>query len=432
MNAIRTKLLIHLRRTCAVAVVAAFALASGAPAAHAQETPTPPPDASETAAARALQVENRYAEATRALDEGRYRHAVDLFRQLVQERSARQDAALYWIAYAQHRQGQRADALRTLAELRAGFPASSWLDDARYLETEIRSAAGQQIDPERLQDDEMRLHALNALLHVDPERALPVIERILRGDDSPEMKERALFVLLQGDGSARDLLDEIARDESTEPELRRMALQHVGMMGGEESLELLDEVYRGTDDRELREMVLHGYMMAGDQERLLRVAREESDEEMRVTAIHGLAMAGGGEELWALYEAESSSEAREAILHSMAMSGEAERLLEIARSESDPALRRQALEALIMVQADVDQEALRAELRGVMLEAYRGDDPELRDAAVHYFWMHGDAATLIELFEQEDDLDRKRRIVEALSRMESDEAVDFLMRLIER
>lgn len=405
-------------------IVAILALSLTAPA-IAQEASSGTPAAS-------MQEDSRYSEARGALEAGRYEQAIDLFQQLIEEGSRRRDAALYWTAYAQERMGARTDALRTIARLRSGFPASSWLDDARYLEAEIRGQQGRPIDPEDAEDEEMRLLALNALMRVDSERALPVLERILRDDSSPEMKERALFILIQGNEDAFDLLAELARD-SSDPQLQRQALQHAGLTGGDRALDLLDEAYESTDDREVKEAVLHGYMQAGDTERLMRLAREESDERLRTMAIEALAVHGGGGDLWQLYDAEISKRAKRAILHSMAVSGSTDRLVELVRSESDPDLQRAALEALVVSGDMAEEHEASDQLRPLMLELLRdGERPELQRTALQYFWMREDAAALIELFEQTDDRELKRQIVEALSIMETPEATDFLLRLIEQ
>src|SRR5215210_5715504 len=48
-------------------------------------------------------------------------------------KSKEADAALYWLAYAQKKQGKFQDADRTLARLVKEFPRSAWVDDARSL-----------------------------------------------------------------------------------------------------------------------------------------------------------------------------------------------------------------------------------------------------------------------------------------------------------
>ena len=56
--------------------------------------------------------------------------------------------------------------------------------------------------PAHAQDDDteaLKLTALEALVTAPPERAMPIVERVLAGDGSDELKARALFVLSQMD-----------------------------------------------------------------------------------------------------------------------------------------------------------------------------------------------------------------------------------------
>src|SRR5919204_153498 len=68
-----------------------------------------------------------YDEGREAIEEGRYDRAVDRFNRVIELKGPRTDAALYWKAYSQHKLGQRADSLSTLADLQKRFPDSRWI-----------------------------------------------------------------------------------------------------------------------------------------------------------------------------------------------------------------------------------------------------------------------------------------------------------------
>lgn len=377
---------------------------------------------------------SHYQQATEALDRGAYERAIELFEQVIAARESRGDAARYWIAYARYRSGDPAAALARLGELRAVFATSKWLDDARILEVEIRAASGQVAEPEADDDEQLRLYALNSLLHVDSERALPLLEGILRGEESDEMKSRALLVLMQsGSETALDIVAELALSEA-DGELRTQALRHLGMSGGERATAILEEVYSSTTDVEVKQAILQGYMMSGDSERLLRLARSETDKELRVNAIRALAMTGASDELWELYEQEASIEAKQAILQSMFMTGKSGRLLEVARTESNLALRKAAIHGLAMIGGgEHEGEGGKDEMLEGLIAIYSSEsDPELRGAVLQALWMRGDAGPLVDLFNQESDPELRKQIVQGLSMMESEEAIEFLIRLIER
>src|SRR5438094_4675978 len=132
------------------------------------------------------------------MEEGRFERAIESLNRVIEMKaSTRTDAALYWKAYSLAKLGQQADALKTVTDLYEKFGNSRWLKEAKALEVEIRQASGQPVRPESQNDDDLKLYALRGLMNSDPDQALPIIEKILSGTDSPKVKERALFVLSQ-------------------------------------------------------------------------------------------------------------------------------------------------------------------------------------------------------------------------------------------
>src|SRR5438105_5780882 len=65
-----------------------------------------------------------YEQGRDAIEEGKYDRAIDRFNRLIDLKTSRTDAALYWKAYSQSKLGQRADALATLGDLQKQFAAS--------------------------------------------------------------------------------------------------------------------------------------------------------------------------------------------------------------------------------------------------------------------------------------------------------------------
>ena len=84
-----------------------------------------------------------YRQAQLAIDQGRFERAIEQLDRLVNMTgNPRIDAALYWKSYTLNKQGQRAEALSTLADLQKRFADSRWLKDAKALEVEVRQASG--------------------------------------------------------------------------------------------------------------------------------------------------------------------------------------------------------------------------------------------------------------------------------------------------
>src|SRR5262245_26360368 len=172
------------------------------PGAHAMRLGRPVFDADD----RDDKADDLYSDGRDAIEEGRYERALDRFNRLIDLKSNRTDAALYWKAYSQYKLGRRADALSTLADMQQQFKDSRWLKEARALEVEVRQASGQTVAPENQVDDETKLLALRGLMNSDPDRAIQIIEQLLAGPNSPRVKDRALIVLSQsGSSRARDI-----------------------------------------------------------------------------------------------------------------------------------------------------------------------------------------------------------------------------------
>src|SRR5262249_37606976 len=94
-----------------------------------------------------------YTDGRDAIEDGKYERALDRFNRLIDLKSNRTDAALYWKAYSLYKLGRRADALSTLAEMQQQFKESPWLKDAKALEIVLRQGAGQTIAPESQNDE---------------------------------------------------------------------------------------------------------------------------------------------------------------------------------------------------------------------------------------------------------------------------------------
>jgi len=171
------------------------------------------------------EAERAYQQARKLADKGQWEEALKAFDEASQKGGSRADGALYWKAYAQNKLHQQAEALTTLAELKKSFPDSRWLKDARALDEEVRRASRQPSDdPGSQTDEELKLLAINSLIHTDPDKALPILMRLLEGNASPKIKEKALFVLSQsGSDKAREIVANFARGKSN-PELQLKSL----------------------------------------------------------------------------------------------------------------------------------------------------------------------------------------------------------------
>jgi tetratricopeptide (TPR) repeat protein len=364
-----------------------------------------------------------YDEGRNAIEDGRYDRAVDRFNRLIDLKTTRTDAALYWKAYSLAKLGQRDEALTTLADLQKRFGDSRWLKDARALDVEVRQASGQTVSPASQQDDELKLMALRGIMQSDPEQAFPIIEKMLTGPNSLKVKDRALFVLSQSRSArARDVIAGIAKGNGN-PDLQLKAIRYLGMMGGNDNRQILADAYRTSPDVAVKRAILRSYMMSGDRERLFALAKGETDQSLRSEAVRQLGVMHSSSELSQLYQAEPSVEVKKQILQAMFVGGDADKLIELAKSERDPELRKSAIHSLGMMKRTGVSEAL----TGI----YASDASlDVKKAVVNALFIQGNAAGLVALARAEKNPEMKKDIVSKLSIMKSREATDYLLELL--
>jgi tetratricopeptide (TPR) repeat protein len=370
----------------------------------------------ERAQDRAERLTELYDDGLEALDEGRWERAAERFTRLAQSKGPRTDAALYWKAYAQNRQGQRPEALQTIAELVKEYPTSRYIQQAKALEVEVRRDAGQPVRPESQSDEELKLMALQGLQHSDPERAIPMLEGILKGTASPKLKGRALFVLAQSDSPrARTVLANVAKGNDL-PDLQIRAIQYLGVHGGSENRALLSEIYTASNDVDIKRRVLRAFMVSGDKDRVMAAATGEKEPELRAEAVQQLGVMGAHAELAQLYQKETSVDVKRRILQAMFVGGDATRLIELAKSEPNPELRRLAVRNLGLIGSQRSGQAL--------VEIYSKDtDAGIKRAVIQALFIQGNGEALVALARKESDKTMQLEMVQKMSLMGGNKAV---------
>ena len=366
-----------------------------------------------------------YEDGREDLDEDRYDRAVEKFRQLADMNGPQTDAALYWKAYAENRLGKRDTALTTIADFKRRFSQSRWEKDVRALEIEVKQSTGQPVKPADQSDEELTMLAIQGLMSSDPERTLPLLEKVINGSGSPKEKSKALFVLAQsGSAQAREILGRIARGQ-TNPDLQRKAVEYLGLFGGSEARKTLAEVYASSSDASVKHAILRSYMIGGDHERLFAAAKSEKDESLRREAIRQLGLVHGTGELEQLYQAESSTDLRREILQAFFLAGDSGRLVKAAQGEKDADLRRAAIRTLGLIHSDDSGKALQ--------EIYAKETDHAAKAEVlNAYFLQGNAKALVAIARSEKDPELKKTAVSKLSLMHSKEATDYLMELLQK
>jgi hypothetical protein len=302
---------------------------------------------------RALRSDDpQYDQGASALDAGRWEDAVRIFSNVAEKKGNRADGALYWKAYAQNKLGQRDAALATLAEMKKDYASSRWTDDAKALEVEIHQQAGQPVSPNSESNDDLKMLAMNALLNSDPEQAVPIMEKILRGNNTPKLKDRALFVLSQSRSpKAQQLLSEAAKG-SFNPDLQIRGLRYIATSGGSENRATLASVYNSTNDASVKRAILNYFVMSkftGANDPLANIAKTEKNAELRREAIQKLGILRSSDTadlLVSLYGSETEADVKREIVNALFIQNNAKALVDLARKETNPAMKQQLVQKL--------------------------------------------------------------------------------------
>ncbi len=261
--------------------------------------------------------------------------------------------------------------------------------------------------------EQLKIAAMDALIMAPPERALPLVDKVLSGNNSVELKERALFILSQiDDDAAQATLLRFA--EESNGELQTEAIRMIGIGGNAESLATLKRIFE-SGDIEAQEAVLEAYMIADDKQAVFEIAVNAEGEAFE-EAVQLLGAMGAHEELRELLSRTGPSEA---LIEAYAISGDSAELQRMAMDGSDPDLQIQAIEAMGIVGG--------AEADAALVQIYRdAPNDDVREAALDGMLISGNDAGILELYRSSDDAATKKELLERLVIMGSDEVWDII------
>ncbi len=379
--------------------------------------------ASPMTAANADREAELYQRGVSAIDAGQWGKAVTEFSSVIEMKGSRADGALYWMAYALNKQNRDSEAKQAVKTLKKVYPDSRWIDDAEALLIEMRENRGERVHPEDVEDDDLKMIAINSLMHTDPEKAYPLLEKIVRSNTANrKMKERALFILTQSPSPrAQALIGEIARGNNN-PALQEEAVKYLGINATEHNRQILAELYTNAKSIDVKEAVLQAFMLAGDRTRVLNAARGEKNEDLREKAIQLLGVMGARADLASMYATEPSRDAKEKILQALFIAGDVDRLGDLAKSEKDSELRAVAIRNLGLTGG---------KSAPLLLQLYATErDREIKKAVIEGLFVQGNARALIDLSKKETDKELKKEIVQKLSVMGNDEATKYMLEIL--
>jgi HEAT repeat protein len=392
-----------------LAIAFAFAVA---PAFAAGENDTPPSDK----ASNAL-----YWQGQTALKQSDWPTALQRFREMEEQLRRSEpksvDAALYWEAYTLTQAKRTAEAKGVIERLRREFPQSRWSNEADALLAQMQPPARVEAGSG---DDDLADIAIQGLLNAPPERALPLLQKVLASQRPIKTKKRALFVLsqLRTDDAMNVVLD-VAKN-AREPELRREAIRMLGISGEKNAIERLTEVYASGNSADAKAAVIQAWLIAGRKDLVLKTARDEPDPAVRRKAIEALGAMQGSDELRQLFDVSKDEGNRRAIINSLGVAGNISALVSIAGNTALPENERVHAMRALGIAGDRGGRAALVDLYPKM------DTPALRDAILQGLRMAGDSDAVTKLYRTARTTEEKKALLRVLTTMGDDKALDVI------
>jgi HEAT repeat protein len=270
------------------------------------------------------------------------------------------------------------------------------------------------------EDEELALAAMEGLMSQSPERALPIIKKVLAGPQSKLVKQRALFVLSQIESpEANEILLQTAR--SSDAAMRGEAIRSIGIGGDKKSLDSLLAIYN-TGSADVKQEVLQAWMISEHKEAVYQVALNAKTEEEATQAVRMLGVMGATEELRKLSD---KPNAASGLVEAYALSGDLASLRKIIDGNADRAVRIDAVRKIGLIDSDAARTALR--------ETYTGSaDAEIREAALQGMMIVGDEQGMLALYRAAKTTEEKRQLLRMLSTMDGDAALQAIDAALEK
>ena len=245
----------------------------------------------------------------RAMADENYSRAAQLFGQLVDRYPDSDYAgdALYYRAYSLYQLGGKRDlrdAIDAIERQAKDYSDASTREDAKTLRTRIESmqarggdaGAAQRIADKAIQlgdergcpneDQDDRVVALQALMQMDAESALPILRQVLakRGSCTVNLRKNAVFIVSQKHGDeATSLLLDVARSDPSD-EVRADAIQWLGQTRSPRAVTALDSIASSAADDAILEKAIFALSQTRDERSDAALRRIAADDRKSVHA----------------------------------------------------------------------------------------------------------------------------------------------------
>ena len=413
-----------------------------------------------------------YRLAREALSRGDYKRAAEIFHRIPERypQSAYAGQALYYEAYALYRSGESDDlsaAIDRLNQLGRRYP-NAMQGDAKSLKTRVCGELAKRGDesctadisnkaegdrdvtggetrnlgskacPSDDDENDDRIAALNALLQMDAERAMPILQKVLARRDgcSAALRRKAVFLVSQKRTTeTANILMNVARSDPDQ-QVREDAVFWLSQVPG--STGLLEGILRGSGDAAIKDKAIFALSQQHEPraQQILRdfALRDGENEDLREKAIFWLGQRRSTENtefLRSLYSRLTNADLKDKVMFSLSQqrgAGNEQWLMDIALNpREDTDLRKRAL--FLAGQSGVA-------IPGLVTLYDRMTDLELKDQLIFVFSQRQrDPAAvdkLLDIAKNERNPELRKKAIFWLGQSRDPRVQQFLLDLINR
>ena len=410
-----------------------------------------------------------YNAARSLLNRGRYSEAANAFADLAKRypKSGYTPDSYYWQAFSLYKTGDasKLKQARTVLEYqKQHYPDASTHGDAEALYAQVQGALARQgdataagwvqshassADTERVaqnggscansdDDDDPRIAALNALLQMDADRAVPVLKKVLERRDacSVSLRRKAVFIISQQHTSeTEDILLSAAKNDPDE-EVREQAVFWLSQVGSAKATSALDSILLNSTNPDLQKKAVFALSQinSADAARMLREEAERSSApiEARADAIFWLSQQGRGENagyLRTLYGRLNDDDLKDKTIFAISQIGGTENLNWLidlaANTQEDVDMRKKAL-----FWAGQSNEVSLERLTGLY---DRMTDQEMKEQMIFVYSQRHEGAALdklIDIAKHESNPDLRKKAIFWIGQSHDPKAVQYLQEVI--
>jgi HEAT repeat protein len=346
------------------------------------------------------------------------------------------DQGLYWLAYSQLKLDQYPQCQKTLTQLFARYPNSTWSRDGRTLWVQIPGAPA--LMPTDNETDDFKIAVLQALFQVDVARGIAAATDFLKQGSTASVRLKGAALSLLAHNGGKQVTPIILNVATNEPDLklRTRAISALAATHDDSVIDPLRNFVLTSQDSEIVEAALYAIGQHPSPQAIVvlgEIAMSNRPNSLRKVAIASIANRPGEpavDQLLKIYDAESSVEIRKSVISGFAnrrSERAAAKLLEIARGADNIELRKAAINGI----------ARRGGERAIdtLLSIYDAEkNDELKDQIIGSLAYSNDKRVTQKLIEiarnPQVSIERRKRAIGWLSRSKDPDVLKFLEDLL--